>query len=182
MLRTLYVTNVTRCTRDGEAYMAVLRETGGDRMLPVLMEREAAQQLMLRLQHVVRPSLPSSLTGIMYQVFNSCRIDVHQVRISAVQAGVTFCHLLFEQGGVERVVRHCRASDGLLLAYTFGCPICIDEELLERQYMRQAGEDSYSMPVNSVSNEALKSALEQAVREENYELASQLRDELERRK
>lgn len=162
--------------------MAVLREADGNRMLPVLMERETAQQLMLRMQHMVRPSHPSSMTGIMYQVFGSCRIDVHQVRISAVQSGVTFCHLLFEQDGVERVVRHCRASDGLLLAYTFGCPVCIDEELLERQYMRQAGDTSYAMPVNSVTTEALRNALEQAVREENYELASQLRDELERRK
>ena len=71
---------------------------------------------------------------------------------------------------------------GLLLACTFGCPVCIDEELLERQSMHQVGETSYSMPANSVSTEALQGALQQAIREENYELAAQLRDELLRRK
>ena len=38
------------------------------------------------------------------------------------------------------------------------------------------------MPVNSVNIEALQEALKRAVEEENYELASQLRDEIRRRK
>jgi len=162
--------------------MAVLRETDGERILPVLMERDAAQQLLLQIQSVVRPSLSLSLPGIMRQIFQSCRIRMCEVRICGVQGGVTFCHLLFEQDHVERVVRNCRASDGLQLACAFGCPVRIDEELLERQHMRQAGESSYSIPVNSVTTEALKGALQQAIKEENYELASQLRDELRRRK
>ena len=48
--------------------------------------------------------------------------------------------------------------------------------------MREVGNGTYSMPVNSVSIEALKEALKRAVEDENYELASQLRDEIERRK
>ena len=48
--------------------------------------------------------------------------------------------------------------------------------------MREIGEGMYSIPVNSVSVEALKEALKRAVEDENYELASQLRDEIERRK
>lgn len=181
MLRNLYISDVTRCTRDGDAYMAVLRETDGARILPVLMNREAAHQLLLRMQNLVRPVFSSSQADILFQLCHSYRIRLIEVRICAVQGGVTFCHLLFEQDGLERVVRHCRASDGLQLACTFGCPIRIGEELLERQYMRQVGEGSYSIPVNSVSTEALKGALQQAIQEENYELASQLRDELERR-
>ena len=70
----------------------------------------------------------------------------------------------------------------VILAYTFGCSVTISEALLERQYMREVGDGMYSIPVNSVNIEALKEALQRAVEEENYELASQLRDEIERRK
>lgn len=48
--------------------------------------------------------------------------------------------------------------------------------------MRETGDGTYSIPVNSVNIEALKEALKRAVEDENYELASQLRDEIERRK
>ena len=74
------------------------------------------------------------------------------------------------------------SHDCLILAYTFDCPITIGEALLEHQYMREVGDGMYSIPVNSVSVDALKEALKRAVEDENYELASQLRDEIERRK
>jgi protein-arginine kinase activator protein McsA len=38
-----------------------------------------------------------------------------------------------------------------------------------------------SIPVNSISEEMLQQALDRAVSEENYELASYLRDEMKRR-
>lgn len=80
------------------------------------------------------------------------------------------------------MIRYGKASDCLLLAYTFDCPITISESLLEQQYMREIGDGTYSIPVNSVNIEALQEALNRAIEDENYELASQLRDEIERRK
>ena len=70
----------------------------------------------------------------------------------------------------------------MVLAYTFDSPITIKEELLEQQYMREMGDGLYSMPMNSVNIEALEEALKRAIEDENYELASRLRDEIERRK
>ena len=39
-----------------------------------------------------------------------------------------------------------------------------------------------SIPVNTISDEMLQTALDKAIREENYEMASHLRDEINRRK
>ena len=181
-LCVLRVTDVTKCTRNGEAYMAILREEEGTRIMPVLMDQHTAHSLMLKMGNLAPPSAKLTMPDIMLSVFGTCHLRMLEVRICAVQGGVTYCHLLFEQEGMVRVVRNCRASEGLLLAYTFRCPIRIDNDLLERQYMRRTSADSYSMPVNSVSTEAIQTAMEQAIKEENYELASQLRDELERRK
>ncbi len=181
-LRRLEIHSITKCTRDGEAYMVVLNEVAGRRILPVLTDQYAAQQIFHRWRGGSEgPVSVTSLPDVFFSAFHSFRIRMEEVRISAVEGGVTYCHLVFDQDGVHRVVRNCRASDGLVLAATFGCPIHIAEELLDMQSMRQTSEDSYSIPVNSVTTEALRNALEQAVKDENYELASKLRDELQRR-
>lgn len=181
-VKELKVLSVSRCTQDGGVYMAILKERRGERIMPVLMERSDAFQLLMKMKGVKPTSLPSSMSDIMKSVFMQSGMNIEEVRISAVQAGVTYCHILYREGAVLRMIRYCKAADGLILAYTFDCPVTIQEALLEQQYMRETGDGTYSIPVNSVNIEALKEALKRAVEDENYELASQLRDEIERRK
>lgn len=181
-VKELRVQTVSKCTKDGAAYMAILRERDGKRILPVLMERSEAFQLLMKMKGMKDLSLPSTMADIMKAAFLQCGMDVEEVRIAAVQAGVTYCHLLYRERSVYHMVRYCKAPDCLILAYTFDCPITINESLLEHQYMREVGDGTYSIPVNSVNLEALEEALKRAVEDENYELASQLRDEIERRK
>ena len=181
-VKELRVQTVSKCTKDGAAYMAILRERDGKRILPVLMERSEAFQLLMKMKGMKDLSLPSTMADIMKAAFLQCGMDVEEVRIANVEAGVTYCHLLYRDENVFHMVRYCKAADCLILAYTFDCPITISETLLEKQYMREVGDGLYSMPVNSVNIEALQEALKRAVEEENYELASQLRDEIRRRK
>lgn len=180
-VKELKVLSVSKCTKDGGAYMAVLREREGKRILPVLMERSDAFQLMMKMKGG-KSVLPSTMADVMKAAFMQSGMTVEEIRIAAVQAGVTYCHILYSDRTQYHMLHYCRASDGLILAHTFDCPITINESLLEHQYMREVGADTYSIPVNSVNVEALKEALKRAVEDENYELASQLRDEIERRK
>lgn len=181
-VRELRVQTVSKCTKDGSVYLAILKERGGKRILPVLMERSDAFQLLMKMKGIRSTSLPSSMADVMRAAFMQCGMSVEEVRIAAVQAGVTYCHILYREANTFHMIRYCKASDCLILAYTFDCPITIHEVLLEHQYMREVGDGTYSIPVNSVNIEALKEALKRAVEDENYELASQLRDEIEKRK
>ena len=75
-----------------------------------------------------------------------------------------------------------RASDGVLIAHISGMPIYIEERLLLRQGIPYSdSETGISVPVNVISNDMLRKALDRAVEEEDYEKASQIRDELLRR-
>ena len=75
-----------------------------------------------------------------------------------------------------------RASDGVLIAHISGMPIYIEERLLLRQGIPYSdSETGISVPVNVISNDMLRKALDKAVEEEDYEKASQIRDELLRR-
>lgn len=77
------------------------------------------------------------------------------------------------------------AADGVLLSYISNdkIPVYIDESLFLRQSspydVRMKG---VALPVNTLTMGMLRKALDKAVNDENYELASQLRDEIERRK
>lgn len=182
LYKYLEISNVSQCSKEGNAYLAILKETDGERMLPVLMERQDALHLLLKMKKVFVAATPIDFSDIMLSTFNSFSIRLREVRICAVRGGVTYCHLICEQYGERKTISYCRASNGLVLAATFKCPITIHPELLELQYMREVSEGTYSMPINSVSNEALSEALKRAVETENYELASLLRDEIKRRK
>lgn len=75
------------------------------------------------------------------------------------------------------------AAEAMLLVKYAGVKVFIDERLMLRQSLPFLEENSsLSVPVNVLSMEMLKEALDKAVKEENYELASYLRDEMMRRK
>jgi bifunctional DNase/RNase len=181
-IRELRVQTVSKCTKDGSMYLAILQEREGKRILPVLIDRNDAVHLLKKMKEDHVSAIPSSLEDVMYTVFLQSGLDIEEVRIATVQAGVTYCHILYHDHETYRMIRNCKAADGLVLAYTFDSPITIKEELLEQQYMREMGDGLYSMPMNSVNIEALEEALKRAIEDENYELASRLRDEIERRK
>lgn len=61
-------------------------------------------------------------------------------------------------------------------------PIYVYEDILEREKLRDLMSDqTFGLTVNSVDMKMLKTALEEAVSREDYETASQLRDEIKRR-
>lgn len=181
-VRHLKLLSVSKCSKDGETYMAILVERDGTRIMPVLMNNVEVQQLRQQVVDHKENVLPLSLADIMLAMFHQSSMTLEEVRIAAVEAGVTFCHVLYKENGILRVVRYCKAADGLTLAMAFGCPVSIHERLFEKQYMREVGDGTYSIPLNSVHLDALKETLERAVENEDYELASLLRDEIARRK
>lgn len=75
-----------------------------------------------------------------------------------------------------------RASDAVLLSYISDIPLYIEKEMMYRQsvaYRKNAGD--MPLPINTISNDMLDKAMQKAINDENYELASLLRDERQRR-
>lgn len=88
--------------------------------------------------------------------------------------------LLYNRVTLETVP--IRASDAVLLSMGARIPIYMESSLMARQSVRfSENSNAISMPVNTLSTEMLDKALQKAVEDENYELASHLRDEKKRR-
>ena len=82
----------------------------------------------------------------------------------------------------EKIKIDARTSDAIALALRFNCPIYTTEEILESEHLHDLGEGKFSVPISSVSLQMLEEALQNAIEKEEYEQASQLRDEIRRRK
>ena len=109
-VKELKVLTVSKCTEDGAAYMAVLKEKDGERILPVLIERSEAFLLLMKMKGNKKNTLPSSMADIMRTAFTQCNMDIEEVRIAAVEGGVTYCHVLYREGSVFHMIRYCHMS------------------------------------------------------------------------
>lgn len=76
-----------------------------------------------------------------------------------------------------------RVTEGVLLSYADPhVPLYIEQSLWLRQSVPFMGENTrIAMPLNTLSMEMLKNALQRCIDEENYELAQQLKLEIDRR-
>lgn len=77
-----------------------------------------------------------------------------------------------------------RVSDGALLCYADRrIPLYIERSLWNRQSVPYLGENArgVAMPLNTLTIEMLEEALQKSIDEERYELAKQLKEEIDRR-
>lgn len=77
-----------------------------------------------------------------------------------------------------------RASDGILLALAHKhMPIYIDYDLWKYQSLPLIKDNTgVALPINTLTDDLLKSSFEKCIAEENYEQAKQLKEEIDRRK
>ncbi len=148
------------------------------KQLSVVCDRTMARQLNMRLADtpVKGILLPEVLCGLM----DDMNRQHYELLINGLVDGQYKAVLVNKQ---TLSLTPIRVSDGVLLALVAGLDIFILVSLMRRQSVDyQNGAQGISIPVNTLSMDMLEKALSNAISEENYELASQLRDEMKRRK
>ena len=160
-----------------EVGLIVLTTEDGSRQLSIIVDKDMVFQLGLRQSKAeIREKL---LPEVLWQVITR-NIDMrYQIVINDLVDG-QYKTLLYMPDILQAIP--VRASDAILLTLISDIPIFIEERLLMRQGVPyKEGEAGVAVPVNILSSEMLRKALDKALEEENYEKASELRDELKRR-
>lgn len=182
------------------AYALVLGEEDGHRRLPIIIGGFEAQAIAVELENMT-PSRP--LTHDLFKNFAmSYNIEITEVIIYNLKEGVFFSKLICTDGTIEKEI-DARTSDAIAMAVRFNCPIytyewilsqagvAIDDENLPIEEPKERpkekvkeSERKRSSPAEfaSLSEDELKESLLKAIDEEAYELASKIRDELNKRK
>ncbi len=177
------------------AYALVLGESTGTRRLPIIIGGFEAQAIAIELEKMT-PSRP--LTHDLFKAFSETfEINVSEVLIYNLVEGIFYAKLICNDAQRE-VEIDARTSDAIALAVRFNCPIYTYEFILksagivlddeteaitssvssESDIKEEDDKDGYK----AKSTEELKNLLQTALDEEQYELASRIRDELNNRK
>lgn len=179
------------------AYALVLSEVGAstNRKLPIVIGGHEAQAIAIELEKMT-PSRP--LTHDLFKSFShSFGIEVEEVIIYNLIEGIFFAKLIATQDGRKAEI-DSRTSDAVALAVRFNCPIyCYDFILdsagvtAEEADLEMEEEAATDVSLEELSTEGrdedlslkdLEKQLAIAIEREEYERASKLRDEIERRK
>lgn len=170
------------------AYALVLGEENGKRKLPVIIGGFEAQSIAIALEKDVEP--PRPLTHDLFVNFaNKFAIELKEVVIHKLEEGVFFSMMVLENGGQE-VVLDARTSDAVALAIRFDCPIYTYNSILEKagvvldEKADAASETPSPKTEKKVSSkdklEKLQQEMDEAVKNEDYEKAARIRDEIDK--
>jgi bifunctional DNase/RNase len=116
--------------------VVLLRELGGERVLPILVGPAEATAIALELQGV-RPPRPMT-HDLIKRLIVGLGAEVRRVVISDLREDTYFAELEVRRG--DEVVRlDARPSDSIAIALRLGAPIFLSDELFDRR-ARSAGE------------------------------------------
>jgi len=187
-------------TQNG-AYALILNEVDGERKLPIVIGAFEAQSIAIALEKEIRP--PRPLTHDLFKNFaDRFDIVIKQVIIHKLVDGVFYSSIICERDKIEEII-DARTSDAISLALRFEAPIFTYKNILDKAGIYLKGntdpdkfteEDEVLMDeimlqdepddtndLNKKSLQELHTQLEQAVNNEDYELAARLRDEISKR-
>lgn len=174
------------------AYALILGEKDGKRRLPIIIGGFEAQSIAIELEKI---KTPRPLTHDLFKSFaETFNITLTEVIINKFSEGVFYAMLVCSDGASTEEI-DSRTSDAIALALRFNCPIYTYESILvaagimmEEEISDKPAEPGEEEPTGREDLEyseypmnELKKMLQSAVENEEYEKASQIRDEINRR-
>jgi uncharacterized protein len=178
------------------AYALVLKETDGERRIPIIIGGFEAQAIALEMEGIQPPRpLTHDLVKSILEALSS---SVVEAAISELKDGVFFAMLkLSDDQEID-----ARPSDAIAVAIRYGAPIYVSEDVMkeagfipeedDQETIDEGGADTTEVrsdakaaaatPRKITKLEELQEQLDSAIKNEDYEKAAGLRDELNKMK
>lgn len=183
------------------AYALVLTEEQGERRIPIIIGGFEAQAIAIQLEGL-KP--PRPLTHDLFLNFAmSFGVNLVEVNVYRLEEGVFYSKLICNNGGKDIEI-DARTSDAIALALRFKCPIYTSEEILQKSGIvidiqernddkikksktsdieeKKPSSSSISNQYKNLDVDALKDLLNEAIKNEEYEKASIIQNEINKRK
>ncbi len=178
----------------GGAYALILNEQSGSRRLPIIIGTFEAQAIALELENIKPPRpMTHDLLRNIVQSFDSF---VKFVYINDLKDGTFFAQVVYDNNG-EELSQDARPSDAIALAIRFKAPIYVSPEVLDeagiqsdeetikkegnprQSFSTKATKDVETKPASKGDQlKVLEDKLDAAIKNEDYEKAAKIRDEI----
>ncbi len=176
------------------AYALILAEKGPDaRKLPVVIGGAEAQSIAVALEKSIAP--PRPMTHDTWQnMLDELGTQIEKVLIHRLVNGVFYASIYARNEHGAQLIFDSRPSDAVALAVRVDCPIYVLASILEQagitekeERVADGVEEEFAEEGTSLETEVdsitlLEKQLEEAVENEDYELAARLRDKLDKLK
>lgn len=201
------VIGLSASTGSNGAYALILKETSGERRLPIVIGAPEAQAIAAEMEGI-KPTRPMT-HDLLKNVIEQAGGTVSEVCIAELRESIFYAQITIE--GLDLQV-DARPSDAIALALRFDAPIYVMDSVLEeagvvpeevdmlddddleegdddddddllrllRQHEEESQEERPSRSGPSSRLEQLHRELDKAIREEDYERAARIRDEIRR--
>lgn len=155
----------------------LIHDKDSKRMLSIVVDNLIKEELLLRLskKRVCKTMLPEVLVSIL-------KVSTHanfEIIINDIVDG-TYRAMIVDKDSMQPF--SLRAADAVLLHQIMNIPMYATDQLLQRQALPiNPDVPAMAMPYNALTKDMLQVAMDAAVKEEKYEVARIIRDELKKR-
>ena len=169
------------------AYALILSENKGERNLSIVIGACEAQSIAIGLESNITVNRP--LTHDLFKSFaDSFNIKLKYIYIYKIEEGIFYSFLVFNNKKKDLNI-DARTSDAVAISIRFKVPIYTNEEVLKetisiknKNQDLQKKKPEKTKPSDKIENtleddiKKLQKKLEKALEQENYELAAEIRD------
>lgn len=191
--KKLIIRGISYSQTQSGAYALLLEHEETSVKLPVVIGNFEAQSISLGLEKDLNP--PRPLTHDLFAEFvKNTGFKLESVIIYQIKDGVFFSNINFKNPLTEEeLILDARTSDAVAMAVRFDAPIYTTSDVLneagillelEETQKMEAEEEEVSTDFNDLSEvsvEELNQLLNEAVKEEDYDTALRLQEEIKRR-
>jgi len=184
------------------SYVLVLSEIKGGKKIPVVIKPAEAQHIAMKLENIKSPRPMTH--DLMKAMSDTFQIDIQEVHVYSLAEGIFYTRIV-ASNGVDEVELDCSIGDGLALSLTYKCPIWVNQDIIDavgiainEEEVEDTKEDDDDFEIDSihdldtgeevysgkskkrtVSIEDLEHMMDNAIANEEYEIAAEIRDRIQ---
>ena len=194
----LEIVDVQNSQTPNDAYVLLLKEKFGERILPIVIGLSEAKTIVLVLNKVTsrKPT-----THELFKNFSDLLgYKVVKVQIEKFEEGIYYSNLYLSNGD-ETIILDARTSDAVAIVMLSGAQLFVESSIIEEVSIvpskyseneifnnddEEADNQEYDLFIDSrikeMTDEELETLLQGAIESEDFELASKIHEEMEKRK
>jgi bifunctional DNase/RNase len=175
------------------SYVIVLSDIKGIRKLPLIIKPAEAQRIAMELEGIKSPR--PMIHDLFKSMGESYGIDIQEIFIHSLLEGIFYTRII-TSNGLDEIEIECAAGDAIALSVLYKCPIYTTVDILKTAGV-SINDDGSSIddldddldididdliqksPSRVVSIEDLEQMMKEAIANEEYEIAAEIRDRIE---